>query len=970
MSFKPVEANVNFVALEKNLVDFWYSSGIVKKYLLKNNNSQNRFSFLDGPITANNPMGIHHAWGRTLKDLYQRYHNLLGDQQRFQNGFDCQGLWVEVEVEKELGFKTKKDIESYGIDKFVEKCKDRVRKFADMQTQQSKRLGYFMDWDNSYFTMSDENNYMIWFFIKKCWENGWLYKGRDSVPWCPRCGTAISQHEILTEDYKEISHKSVFFKLKLLSADFKDSYLLVWTTTPWTIPANVAAVVDPQLDYVQVENNGQKLILSKKRLSVLNDEYKILKTFKGKQLINLKYQAVFDNLARVKEALVNSGHRVIASDPLILPVLETEGTGIIHVATGAGSEDFSIGKKENLPVIAVIDEEASYLEGLGTLSGKNAKYDPELIFSQLKDIDNGDYLYKLENYKHRYPACWRCKSELVWRVVDEWYIAMDKKAKNDKRTLRERMVKVAKKINWLPDFGLDRELDWLKNMHDWLISKKRYWGLALPIWKCSCGEFQVIGSLEELKNKATSGWQEFQGHAPHRPWIDKVKVKCACGKTADRIKDVGNPWLDAGIVSFSTLIDPKTNKPSYTTDKKYWQQWYPADFITESFPGQFKNWFYSLIAMATVLEDEPSFKTVLGFGTLLGEDGRPMHKSWGNSIEFNEGADKIGVDVMRFMYSNIDPSKNLLFGYGLADQTRRQFHIVLWNVYKFFVTFANLNNWQPKKKNPSKISNILDKWILARTNQLIIETSQDLNNYHHHLASAKLQDFLNDLSLWYIRRSRDRVNPVNKDKQDLENCLATIHQVLVIFSRVMAPFMPFISEQIYTNLTGEESVHLSSWPVIAGNCLMSEDLKIIQDMKIARLICETGHAQRKKEAIKVRQPLAKIKICCLQTLDSDFTELIKNELNIKDIEFISKQSQLTVELDTKLTPQLILEGNARDIVRKIQQERKKMGLIPQDIISVTLPEWPEAYEEFIKEKTICQRISKDLALTVTKINPK
>ncbi|MCH7541434.1 class I tRNA ligase family protein, partial [Patescibacteria group bacterium] len=569
--FKPESPKVDFAQIEKELTSSWYKSGVVRKYLAKNQESSKSFSFIDGPITANNPMGVHHAWGRTYKDLWQRFFNMRGFKQRFQNGFDEQGLWVEVEVERELGLKTKKDIENLvsgnvfeSIAKFVNLCKDRVKKYSAVQTQQSKRLGYFMDWDNSYHTSSDQNNYAIWHYLKKIYDKGWLYKGRDSVPWCPRCGTAISQHEILNEEYKELIHKSVFVKYPVLNKDFS---LLVWTTTPWTLPGNVAVAINTDFDYEVWELNGDKVLIGAEeswaRLErVLREQsgslgkFKGSKTdrhFKGNELLKFKYKGPFDDLERVKsarESKPDKFHTVIdgkrASGENI--VTTEEGTGLVHIAPGAGEEDFELSQKNNLPVIELIGENATYLDGFGEFSGKNAKEDPDLIIKYLRE--KGYLFTEPQNYKHRYPTCWRCKTELVWRVVDEWYIAMDRKDPKDRKTYREKMKQVIKEINWIPKWGYDREFDWLNNMHDWLISKKRYWGLALPIWECNkCGNFDVIGSREELKQKAVEGWGKFDSNTPHRPWVDQVKIKCSkCGDIISRIPDVGNPWLDAGIV--------------------------------------------------------------------------------------------------------------------------------------------------------------------------------------------------------------------------------------------------------------------------------------------------------------------------------------------------------------------------------------------------------------------------------------
>jgi isoleucyl-tRNA synthetase len=970
--FKKADVKPDFVKIENELLSKWYKKGIVNKYLNKNKNSKKRFSFLDGPITANNPMGVHHGWGRTYKDLWQRYYTMKGYRCRFQNGFDCQGLWVEVEVEKELGFKNKKDIEKYGVTQFVNKCKERVLKYSSIQTKQSQRLGYFADWDNSYFTMSDENNYMIWYFLKVCWESGWLYKGHDSVPWCPRCQTAISQHEMLTEDYKEVVHKSIFFRLPVVGE--KGIFFLVWTTTPWTIPANIALAVDRQLDYCLIEvDQNEKYYLAKDAVSRVFEgkQFKILKSFKGDELVSKKYLAPFDKLPavqKVSDENKDKFHLVIATDPLILPITTTEGTGIVHTAVSAGTEDYKLGQKLSLPMIPVIADNADYLDNLGFLSGKNAKKHPEIIFDFMlsNEAQNSlNWVFNIHNYKHRYPGCWRCKSELVWKVTDEWYIAMDK----GKPTLREKMIEVTKKIKWIPDFGLDRELDWLSNMHDWLISKKnRYWGLCLPIWECSkCDSFIVVGGKEELKKKALKGWKDFEGKSPHKPQLDEIKIKCnSCNKEMSRIEPVGNPWLDAGIVPFSTITEDNKGTPLYIKDKKSWQEWFPADFITESFPGQFKNWFYSMIAMSAALEGVNPFKTVLGFGTLLGEDGRPMHKSWGNSIEFNEAADKIGVDVMRWMYLRHDPSQNLLFGYKKADETRRKFHLILWNIYNFFLTYAEIDGWQPKKNNKNIIpTNSLDKWLLIKFDRLISETANEIENYKINSASEKIENFINDVSTWYIRRSRDRVGFLAKNIKDKNEFYQSLYYVLVNISKILAPFLPFISDYIYSNLTLGLSVHLDKWP--AEN-RFNYDTKLIENMENVRMICELGHSKRKALALKVRQPLSEMIVKNAKNkLNSDLIELIKDELNVKKIKFNQGKGELSVDFDTNLTEKLRLEGIAREIVRKVQLERKALNFSITEKILIKLPEWPVDFEDYILDKTFAVKLEKNPDFSIVRI---
>ncbi len=952
--FKPVSSQINFIRLENELLRDWYEGGIVDKYLHKNDSSEETFSFLDGPITANNPMGVHHAWGRTYKDFWQRFWNMKGKKQRFQNGFDEQGLWVEVEVEKELGLRSKKDIETLvsgdkfkSLEKFIDLCKERVKKFSEIQTEQSKRLGYFMDWDNSYHTSSDKNNYTIWNFIKKVNEKGWLYKGHDAVPWCPRCGTAISQHEILTEEYKEITHETIYFKLPITNKP--NEFLLVWTTTPWTIPANVAVAVNGKETYGKYEDTrGNYVWVMKKRSQalikkgILSSRQLLGKETLGTSLVGYKYEGPFDSLPSVKKTFGDYVHRVIDGGDV---VTETEGTGLLHVAPGAGEEDFKLGKKNDLPILSLIEEDATYISGMNEFTGKSAKKHPELIINFLKEKDNGLFIHSTEKYAHRYPTCWRCKSELVWRVVDEWYIAMDTPDLN-RATYREQMIEVAKRIKWMPEWGLDRELDWLKNLHDWLISKKRYWGLALPIWECKdCGTFEVIGGRDELKDKAVEGWEKFDGNSPHRPWIDQIKIKCSkCGKKISRIPDVGNPWLDAGIVPFSTM-------PS---------NWFPADFITESFPGQFKNWFYSLIAMSTVLERTNSFKRVLGFGSVRDEKGEEMHKSKGNSLEFNESADKIGVDAMRWLYLRTNPEHNVNFGIHVTNEIRRMIILKYWNVYSFLVMYSNLYEWSPKKEvRDSYSSNTFDRWIISRMNKSLKNlTEKGIEQYKAYEAVKDAEIFIDDLSNWYVRGNRERIN--SSDKKGRSEALQTLWEVLTEYTKALAPFIPFVSEEIYRNLTSEESVHLADWPD-ADESLIDENLE--EEMSFARQIVEVAHAKRKEAGMKVRQPLKKITYTSSKKLNSEIEKIIADELNVKEVVYEKSEVKATdesgfkVNLDTHLTPELEAEGEFRDLIRKIQDERKKLGTGLNERIDVFLPAWPESFTEEMKKRALIDNLS-------------
>ncbi|OGO30744.1 MAG: hypothetical protein A2136_08190 [Chloroflexi bacterium RBG_16_54_11] len=1078
MPFQEVPNKVDFPAQELEVLKYWKESNAFEK-MVAIHKGEPRWSFIDGPITANNPMGVHHGWGRTYKDLILRFRTMQGHEMHYQNGFDCQGLWVEVNVERDLGFRSKLDIEDYGLAKFVLKCKERVLRYAAIQTEQSIRLGYWMDWNDpqalndladklmddptqlvtlqgpqapftdtveqvvahlglpelggSYFTFSNENNYMIWAFLQKCWQKGWLYKGDDVMPWCPRCATGISQHEIATEGYQELTHRSVVLRFPLLSRG-KES-LLVWTTTPWTLTSNVAAAVGADLTYVKVKQGDEVLYLSEETISMLRGPFEVLAVLKGTQMEGWAYAGPFDDLEPaqrpggytylaqlirdLKENAIQA-HRVILWEE----VGEQEGTGIVHIAPGCGAEDFQLGKEYHMPLIAPLNEEGEFLEGFGWLSGKHVSEVAEPIFA---DLERKGLLYSVEPYTHRYPVCWRCRTELVFRLVDEWFISMGKSydkpreqltADEKANSLRYQIMDVVDQIKWIPEFGYSREMDWLRNMHDWLISKKRYWGLALPIWECAeCGNFEVIGSDEELEQRATSGLDVLDNHTPHRPYIDAVRLTCSkCGAEMSRVRDVGNPWLDAGIVPFSTL--------SYRKDRNYWSKWYPADWISESFPGQFRNWFYSLLAMATVMDSTPPFLENFGYATLLAEDGRAMHKSWGNAIEFNEAADKVGVDVMRWLFCAHKPENDLLFGYHRGDEVRRDFLIPLWNVYSFFVTYARLDGWLPgdEKFDPDfpegptpHSDNLLDRWILARLNQVVGRVGDCISGSDPLSASLTIEALLDDLTNWYVRRSRRRFWKSEHDT-DKNTAYATLYHVLVKFARTLAPFVPFVTEVMYQNLVrsvragANESVHHTRWP-LADPATVDEAL--VDQMALARRVASLGLSARANANLKVRQPLSKVLVHAGKALlRQELVDIVEDELNVKAFEFVDQEGALvqykvlpdnkllgpkfgarfpevraalakadpskvaasvragqaitlevgyeeielapetilvstepvpglavaadksiTVGIDATLTPELKAEGLAREIVRRVQDMRKKASFNIEDRIT-------------------------------------
>jgi isoleucyl-tRNA synthetase len=889
--FKPVSSRLDVPALEREQIEVWREGRTMERYLARNEGSERRFSFLDGPITANNPMGVHHAWGRTYKDLYQRYHTMLGERQRYQNGFDCQGLWIEVEAEKELGFKNKRDIEAYGIDRFVEFCKARTQRFADQITEQSIRLGMWMDWDHSYYTNSDENNYAIWDFLSECHRRGLIYRGHDVMPWCPRCGTGLSNMELATEGYRELTHLSLTVRLPITAAGHEEEDLLVWTTTPWTLSSNVAAAVHPGLTYVLVQGrDGRRWWLSHGSLARVAPDATVVREAKGSELLALTYRGPFDELP----AADGVEHRVIPWDE----VSDEEGTGIVHIAPGSGQEDFALSKQFGLAVIDPIDEFGRFREGFGWQSGRYAGADDpdgaDLAREVADDLDAKGLLVAREGYRHSYPVCWRCGTQVVFRLVDEWFISMD--------PLRAELSGSTRRARWLPDsIGLEeRELDWLRNMADWMISKKRYYGLALPIWTCTaCDAWEVIGSPEVLRERAVAGWDEFQGHSPHRPWIDAVEIECAsCGGSARRILDVGNPWLDAGIVGQSTL--------KWTTDRDYWQEWYPADFVTESFPGQFRNWFYALITESTVMTGEAPFKTLFGYALVRDEHGEEMHKSKGNAIPFEEAAEQIGSDVMRWMFSAANPVTNMNFGYHLAHEEVRRFFLPLWNTYGFFVTYARLDGWTPSAADEAAQSarTLLDRWIISLLETVVGDVRRALDAYDAARAARAIEGFVEDLSNWYVRRNRRRFWKGELD-DDKRAAYATLHEVLVTVTRLLAPFVPHLADAMWGNLVvavdpaAADSVHLTDYPQRAPERARPD---IDAAVALAREVVSLGRTARAASGLKTRQPLATVRVklpaAANRQLSPDpgtASELegeILEELNAKALEVLNDASEL------------------------------------------------------------------------------
>ena len=864
------DTKYSFAENEKEILSFWKENDCFKKLKTKNEGGP-KYRFIDGPITANNPMGIHHVWGRTLKDTFIKYHAMKGDDTHYRNGFDGQGLWVEVEVEKELGFKTKHDIEEYGLDKFTDKCIDRVKKFSGVITEQSQRLGQWMDWDNSYYTYTDENITGIWAFLKKCNEGGWIKQIYKPMPWCPRCGTSLSEHE-MTGSYKEIEHEAVFFKLPLLKSN---DYILVWTTTPWTLSANVALAVNKEMNYVRLHVEGEETnyITSEtyyKQKFAGKDGVTLLDTFKGTELEGLEYETCFPEIAEQ-----NFTHKIVLWDE----VTDTDGCGVVHIAPGCGAEDFALGEEIGLPKIIPVDEYGVFFDGFAFLSGLNAQECKELVFEELKKRNKLFYTHK---FKHSYPVCWRCKREIIFRLVKEWAIAVDE--------LRPRLIANAKKVRWEPAYQGKRMLDWLENMSDWNISRKRFYGLPLPFYPCpDCGKLTVIGSKEELYELAVDKSKVDAIPHLHRPWIDDVKIRCSCGCEVERITQVGDVWLDAGIVPFSTL--------KHFTDKEYWKQYFPAEHVLEM-KEQIRLWFYSMLFMSTVLVDEPPYERVSTHGMVVSEDGSRFSKT-GFMIRFDEAADVIGADASRYIFASSSTSNDVRFGFTLGEEARRKL-LAFWNLQTFFATYADIDNIKVDvaKLDTSKLCAV-DRWLVIRTNEFIKDASRYMGDYSTREVISAFEAFVNDISNFYIRVNRGRfwATELTEDKI---NAYTVLFYAIKSITGIIAPIVPFITETTWQRFvkrySNEDalSVFLSDYPTVPAHLDITDE-KILSDVEKARDMISLGLKLRNEKQIKIRQPLATMYVSATEANRSaiaTFGSIIKSEMNVGEIAELSDSSSL------------------------------------------------------------------------------
>jgi isoleucyl-tRNA synthetase len=846
-------------ALEEGILTFWRESDAFEK-LRKLREGKPLFRFVDGPITANNPMGVHHAWGRTLKDVFLRYQALTGHSAKYQNGFDCQGLWVEVEVERALGFNGKPDIERFGLANFSRQCRQRVETYAKVISEQSNRLGMWMDWANSYYTYHDYNIVGIWWFLKECHRRGWLYQKGLPMPWCWRCGTSLSEHE-MAGSHKDVEHLSVFV-LASLKTD-PSRRLLLWTTTPWTLAANVAAAVNPELTYVEAKSHhlNHTLILGKEALPKIREFHpEVIREIPGSELLGLEYEPFFPELPQ-QAAIV---HRVVPWKD----VDAVEGSGIVHIAPGCGREDYELGSELGLPSISPVDGNGNYYPGYDWLASRHAAAVAQDIAVALKQSGR---LLKEEMYGHSYPVCWRCKTELIFRLVDEWFISCEE--------IRPLMLEAARTVTWVPEYIGKAMEDWLTNMSDWCISRKRYWGLPLPFYICpDCRELTVVGSREELREKAVDPAVVDALPELHRPWIDDVRIRCPkCGHEAPRVVEVGDCWLDAGIVPFSTL--------GYFTDRQAWQGAFPAEWISEM-REQVRLWFYSMLFMSVTLEGRSPYQKVLSYESVVSEEGTRFSKT-GFMIQFDEAVNKVGADPMRYQFCSRPVSVNMRFSYNLAEQASRKI-ADLWNIYVFLVNYAILDKPDLSQPIPPATLQVTDRWLLARTAQMVDDVHEGYKSYDTPSVIRDVEAYLDDVSNWYVRVSRRRFwrSGHEADKRAAYFTLFTALRSTVV---VLSPVIPFVTERIWQNAVrglengAAESVHHADWPELKAEW---RDEALLRRTEAVRTVVSLGLKVRAQAQVRVRQPLKPAYVLCApdtgETLKEQL-EVIKSELNVKDV---------------------------------------------------------------------------------------
>jgi isoleucyl-tRNA synthetase len=931
---------------EEETLKFWEEHKIFEKSL-KKHAPKGEFVFYEGPPTANGRPGIHHVEARAFKDIIPRFKTMQGFHVRRKAGWDTHGLPVELEVEKKIGSKSKKDIEKYGVAEFNKLCKESVWTYVDEWKKFTNRMGYWIDLEHPYVTYEPEYIESLWAIVKVINDKNLLYKDYRVVPWCARCGTALSSHE-LAQGYETVKDLSVYVKFELV--DEPKTFVLAWTTTPWTLPGNVALAINNDIEYVKlgllwkqkVKENVQEYIIISKDLyeKVVTDQKHPLrdafglepvtsgsteyekdaihanipqpvKIYKGSELINLEYKPLYPYL---KEHLPKSQADTLPKAYKIYPadfVTTADGTGIVHTAVMYGQDDFELGTKVGLPKYHLVDDSGHFTKDTDFLAGKFVK-DEETTVDIIKDLAHRHLLFKKEKHEHSYPHCWRCHTPLIYYARDSWYVKMS--------ALRDQLVAENKKINWQPDYIQEGRFgEWLREVKDWAFSRERYWGTPLPVWRCaSCEKIEVIGSMAELEKKSGTLPKNDKGEIDlHKPYIDELTFACPdCKGTMKRVSEVIDVWFDSGAMPFAQDHYPFENKDLVEKHA------YPADYISEAI-DQTRGWFYTLHAVGVLMGKGRAYKNVICLGHILDKSGKKMSKSLGNTVNPWEMIDKYGVDVLRYwMYSINQPGESKNFDEKTVEEVVRKVPNLLQNVVSFYEMYAS------GISASNKSAHVLDQWILALLTELTHNVTKSLESFNVLEPARAIRDFIADLSQWYLRRSRDRFK--GDDEADKHAALATTRFVLTELSKIMAPFMPFLAEDIFLRVKdgGEASVHLEQWPA-----LDESNAQIIQDMITVRMIVSQALEARARANIKIRQPLQMLRINnALIANNPAYIDLIRDEVNVKEVD--ADPSITEVYLDTNISAELKAEGQARDFIRLVQELRKKEKLNPRDAVTL------------------------------------
>ncbi len=930
--FKPVSPKLNVISMEEGVLKFWKQADIFRKTIEQRKGGP-EYVFYEGPPTANGKPGVHHVLARAFKDMFPRYKIMRGYHVSRRGGWDTHGLPVEIGVEKQLGFNNKQQIEEYGIDKFNELCRKSVFTYIQDWEKLTERIAFWVDLEDAYVTYTNDYIESVWWILKNFWDREMLYKGYKVVPYCPRCGTPLSDHEVAL-GYDEATDPSVFVRMPLV--DKPDTSLLVWTTTPWTLPGNVAVVAHPDVEYVTVEreNNGtkEKLILAKALVQKVfgDEEVKVVDTYKGKKLNGLKYNPLYTFIPPDKPA-----YMVVMGDY----VTTEDGTGLVHTAPAFGQEDMETGKKYDLPVLMTVLPDGTFISEVTPWRGvfvKNA--DPGIM----EDLQARGLLYKSEAYTHTYPFCWRCDTPLLYYARESWYIRTS--------AFRDKLVGLNNTINWVPDhIRTGRFGNWLENNIDWSLSRERYWGTPLPIWECDkCRHREVVGSVAGLSEKSGNDLSDLD---LHRPYVDNVHWDCPeCGGQMTRIPDLIDVWFDSGSMPYAQWHYPFENQEKF-------KEQFPADYICEAV-DQTRGWFYSLHAISTLLNDDVAFKNVICLGLILDGDGLKMSKSRGNIIAPWDVLSVHGADAFRwYLYTATPPGQERRFSSDLVGEVIRNFTLTLWNVYSFFVTYANLD--KPTLTTAPIATSDLDRWLLSELNVLVREVTEAYEKYDVLNATRPMEVFVEKMSTWYLRRSRRRFWKSESDS-DKQAAYSTLYTALVTISKLLAPSMPFLADELYQNLVravdeaAPESVHLAEWPQVLPEMI---DESLNRDMALVINLVSLGHSARQKANRKVRQPLAEVAFSLgnaneRKTVET-YADLFKDELNVKHVRLLDASTEAVAHTVKPLPKQLgqkygnkfpalqkaILAMNAEEVAHtlmaarsvKVTLDETEYDILPEEI---------------------------------------